>query len=217
MALRIAPFAGVGAALGVLSHLCYFMHGEHHRDSMHILQISIALPSIAFLALTQIYPAFFAWKLVTIVFASFVGSLWTSMLVYRAFFHRLHSYPGPFMAKLTKMWHVSILTHFDSYKQLDKLHSKYGEYVRIGKFRLLNGDVFAEIQALPSFPSSILPLWNQSLALVPRAQRLHGMTWASRSCLCTNAAIEVSTTSDVERGIEDSVRKVRRKLCCFPD
>ena len=54
------------------------------------------------------------------------------MLVYRAFFHRLGVYPGPFFARLSKFWHVSNLGKFDNYKLLDKLHAEYGPYVRTG-------------------------------------------------------------------------------------
>lgn len=63
---------------------------------------------------------------------SYLVSLWTSMLVYRAFFHRLHAFPGPPGAKLTKFWHVLQLGKCDNYKRLDKWHAAYGDYVRIG-------------------------------------------------------------------------------------
>lgn len=34
--------------------------------------------------------------------------------------------------KLSKLAHVALNINFDSYKQLDKLHARYGDFVRTG-------------------------------------------------------------------------------------
>ena len=101
---------------------------------MRIFQVALLLPTTLFVLLFSFghFNLLEAAQFTAIIFWSYVGSLWTSMLIYRAFFHRLHNFPGPFMMKLSKMVHVALNTNYDSYKQLDKLHAKYGEYVRTG-------------------------------------------------------------------------------------
>ncbi|TVY85336.1 Tryprostatin B 6-hydroxylase [Lachnellula suecica] len=39
---------------------------------------------------------------------------------------------SPFLAKLSKFWHAWDVRNSDGYKRLDKLHERYGEYVRLG-------------------------------------------------------------------------------------
>lgn len=70
-----------------------------------------------------------------LTWSCFVFSLWTSMLVYRAFFHPLHKFPGPFGAKLTKLWTLRkvIQSGLRWYQVLDELHEQYGDYVRTGQ------------------------------------------------------------------------------------
>lgn len=55
------------------------------------------------------------------------------MAIYRAFFHPLCGYPGPFMARITQFWlPFNVSEKADSAWFIDRLHKKYGEYVRLG-------------------------------------------------------------------------------------
>ena len=55
------------------------------------------------------------------------------MLIYRVFFHPLNDFPGPFPAKVSKLWYVTqVAPKVDHFKQLDKMHQQYGEFVRTG-------------------------------------------------------------------------------------
>ncbi|KAH7125219.1 cytochrome P450 [Dendryphion nanum] len=70
-----------------------------------------------------------------IIWSSFYTTLSASMLLYRAFFHPLQSFPGPFTAKLTSWWSVKqmISSDFTYYQTvLVSLRHKYGDYVRTG-------------------------------------------------------------------------------------
>ena len=80
-----------------------------------------------------------AHAMASLALTSFVLSLWTSMLVYRAFFHPLRNFPGPFGARLSKFWSVnqSIRTGFRFHHVLGQLKEKYGDYVRTGKTSFL--------------------------------------------------------------------------------
>lgn len=65
----------------------------------------------------------------------FVLSLWTNILIYRAFFHPLRKFPGPFGAKLSKFWSLNkaMRSGLRYYQVVDQLHEKYGDFVRTGK------------------------------------------------------------------------------------
>ena len=70
----------------------------------------------------------------TLAATSFLAAAGTSMITYRLFFHRLNNFPGPFPAKVTRFSamydaHTSGLRY---HQQLDRLHQKYGDFVRVG-------------------------------------------------------------------------------------
>jgi tryprostatin B 6-hydroxylase len=124
------------AAAGLLSHWAYFIRGEHHVEAPTLLRLTILLPCILFGGLwsyggLDMGPA---GVLTSKIVASYFASLWTSIILYRVLFHRLRKFPGPFMWKVTKLWHVyKLAPHSDNYKQLDALQKKYGDFVRTGK------------------------------------------------------------------------------------
>jgi cytochrome P450 family 628 len=47
--LTLPSVSLVAAGLGVVSHLGYFIHGEHHWNSIRLLCLSITAPIILFL------------------------------------------------------------------------------------------------------------------------------------------------------------------------
>jgi hypothetical protein len=64
---------------------------------------------------------------------SFQFGLWTSVILYRLFFHRLHSFPGPRLAKLSRFYVTWTSSRkVQQHLETDKLHTKYGDFVRIG-------------------------------------------------------------------------------------
>jgi hypothetical protein len=70
----------------------------------------------------------------TLVAASFWIPLWLTIGAYRAFFHPLRKYPGPFSARLSKWWTVkqnwNTNLHFHRVQQ--QMQKEYGDYVRTG-------------------------------------------------------------------------------------
>lgn len=123
-------------AAGCISHWTYFIHGEHHTNAPNLVQLAIILPTLFFLGI-QHYTKSTWFQAATItgrVVFSFYTSLWTSIIVYRIFFHPLRKFSGPFMFKVSKLWHVyKLAPGSDNYLQLDKLHKQYGDFVRTGK------------------------------------------------------------------------------------
>jgi hypothetical protein len=72
-----------------------------------------------------------AYTLITM--GSFTVVMFASIAVYRLFFHRLGSFPGPTMAKVTKLWHAGQCLDGKNHLVLDILQQQYGDYVRTGE------------------------------------------------------------------------------------
>lgn len=68
-----------------------------------------------------------------VIAGSFNTGLFGSILIYRGRFHRLHRFPGPFLAKLSRLYALrdAALTN-KSHIALQRLHEKYGDFVRVG-------------------------------------------------------------------------------------
>jgi hypothetical protein len=75
----------------------------------------------------------------TRVVTSFWISLWLWISAYRAFFHPLSEYPGPFAARLSKWWTVGQCWNSDMHfhKIQQQLQKEYGDYVRTGMSRIV--------------------------------------------------------------------------------
>ena len=132
MEIRIAALTAV--FIGVASHLTYFIRGEHHLGSLWLLALGLFSPIISSLVLiVHLGKSIqYATILVSALWWSYFAGLFGSMLVYRAFFHRLRTYPGPFMARLSKLWFVAHTLDLKAYKKYKELHATYGDYVRTG-------------------------------------------------------------------------------------
>lgn len=65
---------------------------------------------------------------------TFNATLVLSIVTYRSFFHRIRKFPGPFWAKVTRLWWVSKIRKTNqAYTLTRSLHGKYGDWVRIGE------------------------------------------------------------------------------------
>lgn len=64
---------------------------------------------------------------------AFNFGLFSSILLYRAFFHRLHRFPGPFGAKLSRFYATRLSgSKLKMNEEIQKMHEKYGDFVRLG-------------------------------------------------------------------------------------
>ncbi len=125
----------MAAGCGVLSHLAYFIRGEHHKQAILFFKLVVLLPSTVCVVLMHFFSLTLrhaAWLSGSIT-AAYLGALWTSMIIYRSFFHRLHHFPGPPLAKVSKFYHFFGVLHQAPYRTLEGWHQKYGRIVRIGK------------------------------------------------------------------------------------
>lgn len=120
--------------LGILAHNCIFMRGEWHIRAPFVLKCHVAVFVLGVLVDLAYGSANLSNSLRTSALAMFMyaSALLASMTVYRKFFHRLRGFPGPWMAGVTKLWHVYHCVDSQNHLLLDKMHQKYGQFVRTG-------------------------------------------------------------------------------------
>jgi hypothetical protein len=131
--------AGAGA-VGVLSHLLYFIRGEHHRYAHK--WITRALTGIAIVAVGALrvsaYQPLPTLVLTFVLTTMYFVGLYGSMVLYRMFFHPLRKFKGPFLARASNLYHMRMIRKSDNYLVMKKLHEEYGPIIRTGEEILLS-------------------------------------------------------------------------------
>ena len=123
----------IAAAAGLLSHICYFNRGEHHFYGIRYLQAFIAVFVLAVLALYQQGKSLDeALAQVTPITSCYLAGLYASLIAYRAIFHPLNKFSGPFGARISKFWLSAHLKDGNAYRKVHMLHQQYGDFVRVG-------------------------------------------------------------------------------------
>ncbi|CEJ93656.1 hypothetical protein VHEMI09232 [[Torrubiella] hemipterigena] len=121
---------------GVASHQLFFRFGEWDLYAAQLIFGFIAANVGGAVALTRYCPEIelaAAVKVVPSLSSIAVGGIVSSMLVYRAFFHRLNKFPGPFLARLSNFYITwRSVSKFQLFKDVQELHRQYGDIVRIG-------------------------------------------------------------------------------------
>ncbi|WPH03856.1 Hypothetical protein R9X50_00673900 [Acrodontium crateriforme] len=130
---------------GVASHILYFNRFEHHMHGLLYLNTFLLAEAAWTIALNKIYGASLASAILSsaLTGASFLTGAFTSTIIYRVFLSPLNKFPGPFGAKISTLHLSSQLGNSDAYYHLQKLHKKYGDYVRIGSndLSIINPDL----------------------------------------------------------------------------
>lgn len=121
--------------LGILTHRCYFIYGEHHDSSPRIAKVYFAIILSLYLTCRALGSGENSTALATTtrVAGVYFLSLFLSIAAYRLFFHKFKGIPGPILARLTKLYHVYNAADSKQYIWLDGLNKKYGDFVRTGK------------------------------------------------------------------------------------
>ena len=124
----------VAGAAGVLCHHFVFIHGEWHIHATNLLQLCVtSFVAVAVLkTVHQGLPLASALVASGGIFSMYLSSLSASIIIYRAIFHRLRHFPGPALAKVSKLWHVAHCLDSKNHLLLDRLHREYGDFVRTG-------------------------------------------------------------------------------------
>lgn len=130
-----APY--VGGLMGVALHHGLFIHGEWHVQAPQILMIHL----VSFLYLIVNVPT--SWQIIS----GYLLGLFSSILSYRLFFHRLNGFPGPRWASVSKIWHLWKTRRSQNHFFMAKLHAQYGDFVRTGpsEITVFHPDVFMAV------------------------------------------------------------------------
>lgn len=131
----------IAAAAGILSHTLVFIRNEHHIQAPQLFRFfCLLLPLFFFIGEARIWAlndSAHAARTSALILLSYSATLFTSIVIYRIFFHKLRQFPGPIGARVSKFWHVGKLLGQPNFKLLDDLHQQYGDFVRTGTHRSL--------------------------------------------------------------------------------
>lgn len=127
--------AMLAVASGAMAHLVVFRRGEWDAASPSIFIFYATVFAATALASNTYFNV--PVSTVTKFGACHTAGLYTSMLVYRAFFHRLATFPGPFLARLSNFYITSLsMKKLQLFSEVQQLHARYGDYVRLGEWYL---------------------------------------------------------------------------------
>lgn len=119
---------------GFLTHLLYFHHGEHHLYPYRIIQ-SHLLGAVALVLIREQYLSEslgFAAVSTLHWLALYLLGLYASTCIYRLFLNPLNAVRGPYLCRLTRFYYSYLNRAFDGHHELQRLHRKYGPFVRTG-------------------------------------------------------------------------------------
>ncbi|KAH6603187.1 cytochrome p450 [Trichoderma cornu-damae] len=127
--------AGLSLAAGVAAHHLVFRPFEVDGYAWQLLFAHVGAAAVLLVSLVQAGGHQLASALlrVLLVVSAYNAGAATSILVYRAFFHPLRRFPGPFSARLSRFYALGKL--FESkkaYENVQRLHQEYGDIVRVG-------------------------------------------------------------------------------------
>lgn len=134
-------FLVAGGLLGVAAHLGVFIRGEWHIQAPQLVighacvVLCVALCRLFLRDFDSARPIPLVDGL-TWACLAYPPGLFTSIVIYRVSgYHRLSAagFPGPFGARVTKLWHVWACRYSKNHEVLDRLHQEYGEFVRTGE------------------------------------------------------------------------------------
>ncbi|KAL4788907.1 cytochrome P450 [Aspergillus venezuelensis] len=127
------PQIVIAAALGVLAHWGFFIHGELDLSAANIARAHLAAAFIT----TWLYPlTSLQWleasRPTLIAPVAYATALLSSILFYRAFLSPLRHIDGSLSLRLTKLSHVWKQARYRNCEVLHELYSEYGDLVRTG-------------------------------------------------------------------------------------
>ncbi|KAL9616946.1 MAG: hypothetical protein Q9160_008216 [Pyrenula sp. 1 TL-2023] len=133
MAVSDSYVYAAAVVAGIASHSAFFRFGEHHLYGMRYVLITIAIFTGSLYAQSYV-PQNFAISTISIplLWACYFTGLYTSLVLSRIFFHPLRNFPGPLGCKVSSAWFATYLRRLDAFRQLDLLHRRYGDFLRIG-------------------------------------------------------------------------------------
>ena len=197
------------AVAGAVSHVLYFNKGEHHMYGAIYLQVFATTFLTAVLVLYQQGgPVGKAFAQATPIAFFYLTGLYTSLITYRSLLHPLNKFPGPFGARISNFWLSVQLKDGGAFRKLQKLHEKYGDFVRVGSsdLSITHPKAVTAIYGLNSRCSKA-PFYDSTKPTVSlqtlRVKALHDQRRRIWSPAFSDKAI---------RGYEERIKKYRNQL-----
>ncbi|OJD33853.1 cytochrome p450 [Diplodia corticola] len=135
-ALRAPPagaLAAVAALYGVLFHALVLRKLQVEEHLYSFLGSYLAAMGAVFPICLLVLDARAALARAALLIVSFNAGLYLSMGVYRAFFHRLRKFPGPWGAKLSRFYVTATSARDVQYHvAVKRWHEQYGDFIRTG-------------------------------------------------------------------------------------
>lgn len=156
--------------LGVVVHVGFFIRGEWHLQAPTIF-VAHFIALILFFA-RQLISGFPLWSGIATPSVAYLFGLLSSLVVYRLFFHRLRSFPGPRMAAISKLWHVLLCRDSRNHHVLESWRQKYGKFVRTGEsvsFNRLPIIEFADPYERPERSHYLSSRWTRMARWTPES------------------------------------------------
>ncbi|KAF4340428.1 pisatin demethylase cytochrome P450 [Fusarium beomiforme] len=128
---------------GCILHNLFYRKGEWDLAALRILQAYAALPIviIGLLRLAEVK----GWQnntrlsiiSVLLLEGAHIVGVFCSILIYRMAFHPLNRFPGPLRARISNFYPTYLTTkNAHLYEEVEQLHQKYGDFVRLGPTQL---------------------------------------------------------------------------------
>ncbi|KAK7447292.1 benzoate 4-monooxygenase cytochrome P450 [Colletotrichum acutatum] len=206
--IQILQAHGLFFVLGTQLHVFVFRKGEWDTATTRLFRNFTLGIGLLTAALSRGAPETFqtnaaALKTAGSLTAALIAGIYTSLLVYRAAFHRLNGFKGPFLARLSNLWITSrAVKELHMYTEVQQLH----EHIPIK-----NANV-KWVKARRSCLSTIQRLFFQSTRIALRAPKARGMESCIPCTRCNSSEISKSTHKGARVGIEGSARKVTQDL-----
>lgn len=142
-------------AVGAASQQAILRHGEWDNYSFKLIVGAAVLDTLLslFVHVRLSEPLATAVRHALCLTLAAVAGVYLSMLVYRAFFHRLRAFPGPVAARLSTFYMTYLsATRGQVYEDVRALHRMYGDYVRVGptEISIADPDAFNAIHSATS-------------------------------------------------------------------
>jgi hypothetical protein len=134
MALSISSHPGLfSIATGVALHHLLFKYGEWDNSAPAVFGSYAAVFAVLNVMKSTGPVTEFQDSDIYYLLACHILGLFSSIIVYRIYFHRLRKFPGPALAGVTS-WYANVLSakKLHNFEVVDKLHRQYGDYVRVG-------------------------------------------------------------------------------------
>ncbi|KAI8650453.1 hypothetical protein NCS57_01379100 [Fusarium keratoplasticum] len=124
--------------IGVILHVVFFCRGEWdiYTNKIVVAWLGTLAASTFLIAQSAEHENDTHWEAFTIALkhcSTLTAGSVCSILIYRAAFHRLNVFPGPYKARLSNLYVTALgLKKRHLYKEVQELHREYGDVVRIG-------------------------------------------------------------------------------------